>query len=92
MSDVPRKVSEQSERTRASPEKAAPASSSVEAKLNDEKPERRRSTRPYDCNICFDDATEPVLTRCGHLVRVLLACAPAQHPPFSIAGGACTLG
>eukprot|EP01055_Gregarina_sp_Pseudo9_P001814 Gregarina_sp_Pseudo_9__1813@NODE_2232_length_1085_cov_13_557361_g2055_i0_p1_GENE_NODE_2232_length_1085_cov_13_557361_g2055_i0NODE_2232_length_1085_cov_13_557361_g2055_i0_p1_ORF_typecomplete_len300_score6_43zfC3HC4_2/PF13923_6/1_7e14zfC3HC4_3/PF13920_6/3e13ProkRING_4/PF14447_6/1_7e11zfC3HC4/PF00097_25/7_1e11zfRING_5/PF14634_6/7_4e10zfC3HC4_4/PF15227_6/3_3e09zfRING_UBOX/PF13445_6/1_3e08zfRING_UBOX/PF13445_6/2_2e02Ubox/PF04564_15/5_5e08zfRING_2/PF13639_6/5_4e07zfRING_6/PF14835_6/2_5e06zfNOSIP/PF159 len=32
------------------------------------------SKRPFDCNVCFDLATDPVVTRCGHLY-----CWPCLH-------------
>jgi hypothetical protein len=27
----------------------------------------RGSQGQFECNVCFEDATDPVITRCGHL-------------------------
>ena len=29
--------------------------------------EENKDLSKYECNICFDVATEPVVTSCGHL-------------------------
>src|SRR5271163_2259848 len=35
---------------------------------------QNRSRAQYDCNICFDNARDPVVTQCGHLY-----CWPCLH-------------
>ena len=35
-------------------------------KLNEELKESNNDN-PYECNICLEVATEPVITTCGHL-------------------------
>lgn len=34
---------------------------------NEEKKEKGESRNTFECNICFDDVRDPVVTKCGHL-------------------------
>lgn len=84
---APRKISGHSVTTGGSPPKSlSPKEDSDTSggpappcndQLSDELPQAKAeckskpARRPYDCNICFDDATDPVVTRCGHLVSTL---------------------
>lgn len=41
--------------------------SSSSSLRNRTKDQPKKPSGHFECNICFDDATEPVVTRCGHL-------------------------
>lgn len=34
--------------------------------------EKSKGSTSFECNICFENAYEPIVTRCGHLVSSLL--------------------